>query len=206
MGAANVVYVIRHGETADNARRVLQMPDVPLSEHGLEQARRLAKRLANAGIARILVSDYERARMTARALAETTGAPLIEDKLLRERHFGDLRGRAYASLGFDPFAPGYTPPNGESIPVFQARVMLAFESIKEHPAEVGGALAVVTHGLVCRDLVAKHLKLPPELAAASPDPYRWTNTCVTEVDPATWTVRLLACTSHLDDLREVAPA
>jgi broad specificity phosphatase PhoE len=206
MGAAKVVYLIRHGETADNARRVLQMPNVPLSDRGVEQARRLASRLANAGIARILVSDYERARMTARPLAETTGAQLVEDPLLRERHFGDLRGRAYASLGFDPFAPGYVPPNGESIPVFQARVMLAFESIREHAAGAGGALAVVTHGLVCRDLVANHLELAPELAAAPPDPYRWTNTCVTEVDPATWTVRLLACTAHLDELREVAPA
>jgi broad specificity phosphatase PhoE len=206
MSAAPIVYLIRHGETADNARRVLQMPDVPLSERGLDQARRLAARLAGARIARILVSDYERARMTAGALAEATGAPLHVDPLLRERHFGDLRGRAYASLGFDPFAPGYTPPNGESIPVFQARVMLAFESIREHAALAGGPLAVVTHGLVCRDLVANHLTLSPELAAASPDPYRWTNTCLTEIDPATWTVRLLACTSHLDDITEVAPA
>jgi broad specificity phosphatase PhoE len=206
MSAAEVVYLIRHGETADNARRVLQMPDVPLSERGLEQARRLAARLASAGIVKILVSDYERARMTARALADATGAPLHEDPLLRERHFGQLRGRAYASLGFDPFAPGYVPPGGESIPVFTTRVARAFEAIRTHAAATGGPLAVVTHGLVCRDLVANHLTLPPELAAAPPDPYRWTNTCLTEIDPATWTVRLLACAAHLDDLREVAPA
>jgi 2,3-bisphosphoglycerate-dependent phosphoglycerate mutase len=206
MSAAPIVYLIRHGETADNARRVLQMPGVPLSERGLEQARRLGARLAGAGIARILVSDYERARMTARALAEATGAPLHEDPLLRERHFGELRGRAYASLGFDPFAPGYVPPGGESIPVFATRVARAFDAIRTHAANAGGPLAVVTHGLVCRDLVANHLTLSPALAAAPPDPYRWTNTCVTEVDPSTWTVRLLACTAHLEDVRDVAPA
>ena len=38
------VYLVRHGETDLNARRVLQPPATPLSERGLEQARRLAAR------------------------------------------------------------------------------------------------------------------------------------------------------------------
>jgi len=197
MGAAQTIYLIRHGETAYNAQRILQTPEVPLSEHGLDQARRLAERLAGAGVARILSSDLERAVMTARALEATTGAPLHLDARLQERNFGALRGSAYADLGFDPFAPGYLPPEGESVPTFLARVAEAWETIRAHAAAAEGPLAVVTHGLVCRDLVAHHLVVPPELAAPA-DPYRWTNTCLTTIEGGPpWTVRLLACTNHL---------
>ena len=197
MGAAQTIYLIRHGETAYNARRILQTPEVPLSEHGLEQARRLAERLAGAGIARILSSDLERAVMTARALEATTRAPIHLDALLQERNFGALRGTAYADLGFDPFAPGYEPPEGESVPRFHERVERAWSLIQQHAAAAGGPLAVVTHGLVCRDLVDRHLTVPPELLAPA-DPHRWINTCVTEIDGPPWTVRLLACTTHLE--------
>lgn len=196
MGA---VYLIRHGETAYNARRVLQTPEVPLSERGVAQARRLADRLASAGIRRILASDLTRAVMTARAIADATGAVLETDPVLQERNFGDLRGRAYDDLGFDPFAEGYTPPGGESAPVFHVRVERAWGRIREAAAAAAGPLAVVTHGLVCRDLVARHLELPPELAAPA-DPTRWVNTCVTEIEGPPWRVRLLACTAHLSHL------
>jgi probable phosphoglycerate mutase len=196
VGAPRTIHLIRHGETAYNAGRILQTPEVPLSERGVEQAQRLAARLAGSAIARILSSDLERALMTARALAEATGAPVHQDPLLQERNFGELRGRPYAELGFDPFAPDYAPPGGESVPAFHARVARAWERIREHAAAAEGPLAVVTHGLVCRDLVAHHLAVPPELAAPA-DPYRWTNTCLTTVEGPPWTVRLLACTAHL---------
>ena len=45
------IYLIRHGQTAGNAERRLQTPDVPLDDAGFEQARRLGERLRNAGIA-----------------------------------------------------------------------------------------------------------------------------------------------------------
>jgi broad specificity phosphatase PhoE len=198
MAGAQTIYLIRHGETAYNARRILQTPEVPLSELGVEQARRLARRLADAGIARILSSDLERAAATARELAAATRAPVGFDALLQERNFGALRGTAYADLGFDPFAPGYTPPEGESVPAFEARVARAWALVREHAAAAGGPLAVVTHGLVCRDLVARYLTVPDDLAAP-PDPPRWANTCLTIADGPPWTVRLLACTAHLTD-------
>jgi broad specificity phosphatase PhoE len=201
MGAAQTIYLVRHGETSYNARRVLQTPEVPLSELGTEQARRLAARLADAGIARILSSDLERAAATARALAATTRAPIVLEALLQERNFGALRGTAYADLGFDPFAPGYAPPEGESVPAFEVRVARAWERIREHAAAAGGPLAVVTHGLVCRDLVARHLIVPADLAAPE-GAARWTNTCLTVADGPPWTVRLLACTAHLADPSE----
>lgn len=197
MGATRL-YVIRHGETAHNARRILQPPDVPLSERGREQARRLARRLAALGVGRILSSDLARAAETAGALVEATGLDVAYDPLLQERNFGDLRGTRYDELEEDPFAPDYVPPGGESWDAFRARVAGAWRAIQQHAARAEGPLAVVTHGLVVRDLVERHLDVPTALARPA-EPHAWRNTCLTIADgPTPWRVHLLACTAHLD--------
>jgi broad specificity phosphatase PhoE len=192
-----MIFLIRHGETIGNASRIVQRPENPLSPRGVAQAERLARRLAQEGIAHILSSDLARARMTAETLQRVTGAPLTFEPLLHERNFGDIRGTAYADLGFDIFAPEYAPPNGETWPVFHARVDRAWARVQALAAATDRNLAVVTHGLVCRSLAARHLMLPDD--AVVPD--RWENTSVTIVEcPAPWRVRLLNCIAHLDDL------
>jgi broad specificity phosphatase PhoE len=197
-----VIFLIRHGETAGNAARIVQRPDVPLSPRGIAQAERLAQRLAREGVARIVSSDLARARQTAEALARVTGAPLGFEVLLHERNFGDIRGTAYAQLGFDMFAPDYAPPNGETWAVFHARVDRAWARVQALAAATDGNLAVVTHGLVCRSLAGRHLELPEGVVA----PERWENTSVTVIAcPAPWRVTLLNCIAHLGDL-EAAPA
>lgn len=196
-----MIFLIRHGETAGNAARIVQHPDISLSARGLAQADRLARRLAREGIARILSSDLARARETAECLQRATGAPLTFEPLLHERNFGDIRGTPYAELGFDMFAPEYAPPNGESWPVFHARVDRAWQRVQALAAATDGHLAVVTHGLVCRSIAGRHPCLPEGSVA----PERWENTSVTIVEcPAPWRVTLLNCVAHLGDL-EAAP-
>lgn len=197
-----MIVLVRHGETVGNAARIVQRPDIPLSERGIAQAERLARRLATAGITGILSSDLARAAMTAEHLARVTDLPIAFEPLLHERNFGDIRGIAYADLGFDPFDPDYAPPNGESWEVFHARVDRAWTRVREVAAATPGHLAVVTHGLVCKSLAGRHLALPDGAGV----PERWENTSVTIVDArAPWRVRLLNCCAHLDDLT-AAPA
>lgn len=196
------VYLIRHGETASNASRVVQTPDTPLSAHGLRQADRLAARLAGSGVARILTSDLPRAAMTAERLAAATGAPVVVDALLRERDFGDVRGTRYSELPADIFAPGYVPPAGESWEVFDARVDDAWALVERTAAATAGHLAVVTHGLVCHSIARRRVELPPGAAL----PARWENTALTVVEGPPWRVRLLACAAHLDERGEGTPA
>ena len=191
------LFLIRHGETVGNASRTVQLPDNPLSLRGVAQAERLARRLASEGIAHILSSDFARARTTAEHLQRVIGTPLSFEPLLQERNFGDLRGTPYADLGLDMFAPDYAPPNGETWPAFHARVDRAWARVQAVAAATHGRLAVVTHGLVCRSLAARHLLLPDGEVA----PERWENTSLTIVDwPAPWRVRLLNCVAHLEDL------
>ena len=190
------IFLIRHGETLGNASRTVQLPDNPLSLRGVAQAELLARRLEREGIAAILSSDLARAVATAERLERMIGAPVRHDPLLQERNFGDLRGTPYAELGFDMFAPGYAPPNGETWETFHARVDRAWALVQEAAAAADGHLAVVTHGLVCRSLAGRHLILPEGQEA----PERWENTALTIIDhPAPWRVRLLNSIDHLDD-------
>jgi 2,3-bisphosphoglycerate-dependent phosphoglycerate mutase len=196
------IYLIRHGETLGNAARIVQRPDNPLSSHGIAQAERLARHLETEGISRIVSSDLARAVMTAEFLQRATGASLQFDPLLQERNFGDLRGTPYAALDVDIFAPGFVPPSGESWEVFHERVDRAWVLVRGMAAAAGGHLAVVTHGLVCRSLAARHLTLP----AGAEVPVRWENTSVTIAENrAPWRVRVLNSITHLEDLAGNAP-
>ena len=186
-----------------NAARIVQLPDAALSPRGVLQAERLARRLASMGIARILASDLARATTTAERLQRATGAPIELDPLLQERNFGDVRGTPYARLDFDLFAPGYAPPGGETWEAFHARVDRAWSVVLARAAETDGVLAVVTHGLVCRSVAARHVVLPSGQAV----PERWENTSLTILDgPAPWRVRLLNCAAHLDGLAADGPS
>jgi broad specificity phosphatase PhoE len=188
------IHLIRHGQTASNAGRVFQLPETPLSEHGRDQADRLAARLAGSGISLVLASDFARAAATAERIAAATGAPLELEPLLQERNFGALRGRPYGELGAEAFAADFTPPGGESWPVFEARVDLAWRRIRALAERCEGSLAVVTHGLVCYSLASRHLRLP-----TGADPRRgFPNTSLTLIESAPpFAVTLLACTAHL---------
>lgn len=198
------IHLIRHGETPLNAARVMQPPDTPLSANGLEQAARLGARLADAGITRLISSDYARARMTAEAIEKTTGLAIEIEPLLRERNMGDLRGRAYAEFDFEPFAPDYAPPNGETWEVFHTRVDRAWERVAAAALETDGHLAVVTHGLVCHSVVDRLVALADGMERP---PMGWLNTSVTLLDHARpWTVRLLNCAAHLDHAEAHGPA
>jgi len=185
------ILLVRHGETAGNAARVVQRPDVPLNELGIHQAARLADRLISLGFAHVLCSDLPRARMTAAPLRARGDVVIEESPLLQERNFGDLRGTPYAELTVDPWAPDYEPPNGESIGAFHRRVAQAFELIVERRRQRSGSLVVVTHGLVCRAIVENH-------TAGGVAPPQFANTSVTLIDPdPPFAARLVNCTQHL---------
>lgn len=189
------IILVRHGETAGNKDRVIQVPETPLSERGLAQAERLAARLAEHRIGRIVSSDLARARMTAEAVARVSGAPLLLDARLQERNFGDLRGTPYAELEVDPFGADYVPPAGESWEALHRRADEVFEHVLALASTVEGSdLVVVTHGLVCHSWVSRRLDLAGRVM-----PVGFANTSVTLFDPRPpHRVGLVNCTAHLD--------
>lgn len=191
------ILLLRHGETALNAARVMQPVDTPLSPRGEQQARAAARRLAaRGGIGAILSSDLPRARLTADTIAAALALPVQISALLQERNFGDLRGRPYDTLGFDPLAMDAAPPGGESAADFAQRVQQAFDEMLQRHAALGADLLVVTHGLLIRTLLAGALRHSAERRAA----LHLGNTSLSIFDAAPpHALQLLNCTRHLDD-------
>ncbi len=210
------ILLIRHGETASNRDRIVQVPETPLSEHGLAQASRLGRRLAASPVGEIWTSPQRRARMTAAALEEATGLSAREDADLEERSFGAIRGTPYAELGFDLMAPDYQPPGGESWETFHERVDRAWERVERHwlshfasSSTPSGDrhLVVVTHGLFCRSLIERRLLPGEPLEEHRDDLGRlfMRNTALTVVEPSLsgsgelrHRVPLVGCTAHLE--------
>ena len=178
-----------------NVGRVLQPAYTPLSTRGIEQAQALARRLAGLHVAAIVTSDLPRARHTAELIAAATVAPMEASALLRERDFGDWRGLAYDTLPANPLLMREAPPGGESAAAFEARVARAFALVVRRAAELDGALAVVTHGLVIRAMLGAHIQLPAGIAP----PAHLGNTSLSIVDArAPHAASLVNCTRHLD--------
>jgi broad specificity phosphatase PhoE len=189
---------IRHGETPGNRERRVQRAETPLSDRGLVQAERLAARLRDAGLVRLLSSDLARAKMTADAVGAATGLAPELHAVYQERNFGDLRGTLYADLEFDLFAEDVEPPAGETWSVFHARAERAWQHALRVAQEAGGPIAVVTHGLVLASVLGRHAQRD-----AGGAPFRFGNTSVSVTVPigdhaGDWRLDLLDCTSHLD--------
>jgi broad specificity phosphatase PhoE len=191
------VILLRHGETALNAARVMQPAATPLSARGQAQARAVAQRLARrGGIAAIVSSDLPRAWLTAQAVAAALALPIRPSALLQERNFGELRGRPYDSLGFDPLVMSEAPPGGESATAFVQRVQQAFGDMLRQHKGLDGDLLVVTHGLLIRTLLAGPL-LP---RGDGPGSLLLGNTSLSIFDAAPpHALQLLNCTRHLDE-------
>jgi probable phosphoglycerate mutase len=155
MVAMTELILIRHGETDWNRELRFQgQLDVPLNAIGLEQARRVAERLAREDLHGLVSSDLQRALQTAQAVAGHAQriAP-VQESGLREQHFGIMEGlRAPEVKARHPqvweqwvrFEADFAFEGGESARRFQARVLAAVQAVAQR--HTGRTVAVVTHG------------------------------------------------------------
>ena len=94
-----ILYLVRHGETVDNANQVMQgQTQGRLNEVGVSQARQLRDELAEKHFDAIVASDLKRSVDTALILAEPHGLAVDTTELLRERDWGSFTGRFIPSL------------------------------------------------------------------------------------------------------------
>ena len=93
------IFLVRHGETIDNARQIMQgQTQGCLNERGREQARQVAQRLADEAFDAVVASDLRRAIQTAEIIAAPHGLPVSTTPLLRERDWGSFTGRFILDL------------------------------------------------------------------------------------------------------------
>lgn len=199
--------LIRHGETDWNRELRFQgQLDVPLNATGLEQARRVAERLATQPLDALVSSDLQRALQTAQALAQRVGssAPLLE-AALREQHFGRVEGLCVPEIQqqfpqdwaqWIRFDEHYAFEGGECTRDFHARVLAALQDLARRHA--GQTVAVVTHGGVL-DMVYRSAR---GLSLSGPRVSEIPNAGINRVRLQGDTIEILdwADTRHLADL------
>jgi probable phosphoglycerate mutase len=136
---ATRVFVVRHGATVLTSEdRFAGETDVPLSDDGRGQLRRLAERLSGEKIAAVYASPLGRTMETGRILAAPHGLPVQASDGLREISHGHWEGKTraevekeypaeYARWQGDPY--NFAPPGGETGLAVTARSIPALLAI-----------------------------------------------------------------------------
>ena len=161
--SATRVFLIRHGETERSiTRRHTGRTDIPLTEDGRRQAKRVGARLAGERFALVLASPLQRALETAR-LAGFGDSAAIEPDLV-EWDYGAYDNMTAVEIRRD--RPGWTPwedgfPGGETLEDLEARAERVLARIR--PVE--GDVALFAHGHILRVVTARWLEQPAVMAA-----------------------------------------
>ncbi|MDZ3825522.1 alpha-ribazole phosphatase family protein [Pseudomonas monsensis] len=158
--------LLRHGETELGGGLRGSLDDA-LTEQGWAQMR--AAVVAGGPWDRLVSSPLQRCARFAAELGEQLNLPVQLDKDLQELHFGAWEGQSAATLmesdaealglfWADPYA--FTPPQGEAVSDFAARVLGAITRL--HQTYAGERVLLISHGGVMRLLLAQARGLPRE--------------------------------------------
>ena len=156
------LFLVRHGETAwSMTGQHTGTTDLPLTEHGEEQARALAPALASIGFTRVLSSPRLRAHRTCELTGLGARAEIEPD--LAEWDYGEYEGLRTADVR--ETRPGWTVyrdgcPGGEMPDDVAARA----DRLIARLASTTGNIAVFGHGQFSTILAARWIGLPPLVA------------------------------------------
>ncbi|CAI8987722.1 alpha-ribazole phosphatase family protein [Pseudomonas sp. IT-P291] len=160
------VDLLRHGETELGGGLRGSIDDA-LTDLGWAQMR--AAVAGQGPWDRLVSSPLQRCARFAEELGVQSGVPVHLDKDLQELHFGAWEGQSAAALmetdaqalglfWADPYS--FTPPQGEPVADFSARVLAALERL--HATCAGERILLISHGGVMRLLLAQARGLPRE--------------------------------------------
>jgi len=157
--ALPVVYLARHGETVWSiSGQHTGLTDLPLTERGESNARRLGERLKGLSFDRVFTSPLQRAVRTCELAGFGTRAEVDRDLL--EWNYGEYEGLRTEEIhakrpDWDLFRDGC--PGGESPAQIGARADRVVSRIRE----IGGSVLIFSSGHILRVLTARWLGLEP---------------------------------------------
>jgi broad specificity phosphatase PhoE len=164
MPRPKTVYIVRHGQSVDNAQPIFQAYDSPLSARGKAQAATLAARAKHLAFEALITSPQTRAQQTAQAISDATGCQLETSDLFIERakpasilgkSYDDPAARAtWRDWERSLTAPGLKVEDGENFTDMVNRADAALQFLETHDAST---LLVVSHGHFIRTLIARVL-------------------------------------------------
>ena len=162
--------LIRHAHSEANAAGILsgRLPNVHLSEKGVEQSEHLAVRLGNFPLANLRISPMERCFETISPWINSIVLPSnpkfepIIDQELTEVDYGTWSGKKLAVLSKNKLwkivqeSPSRMYfPKGEGIAQMQSRAMTSVHEAVSTKAK--GSAVIVSHGDVIKSIVASAL-------------------------------------------------
>ena len=162
--------LIRHAHSEANAAGILsgRLPDVHLSEKGLEQSEKLPVRLGNFPVASLRISPMERCFETISPWINSIVLPNnpkfepVIDQELTEVDYGSWSGKKLAVLSRNKMwktvqeSPSRMYfPGGEGIAQMQSRAMSSVHQAVLSKAK--GSAVIVSHGDVIKSIVASAL-------------------------------------------------
>lgn len=166
--------LLRHGATCETSDGVLRgRGDDALSAEGWRQLRQAASAAQSQQQRwqRIVTSPLKRCADFAHELAAQWALPLSIDARLSELDFGAWEGRHYSELLAEPASAAalqgfwddpwrHPPPQGESLGIFEQRVLDAWNELSAVCAAETSTTLVITHGGVIRLLLCAMRGLP----------------------------------------------
>ena len=157
------LFLVRHGETTWNKEgRYYGHSDVPLSDKGIAQAKKLGNYFRKIEFDKVIISPLIRAVDTARAL---TDHELETEERLMEQNFGQFEGKTYGELQqefpeelecWNRDHQEYCLPEGESFHMVRERVDDFLQDLWKEE----GKVLVVAHKGTLGHLFASMLGLP----------------------------------------------
>ena len=152
------IYLIRHGETAWSlSGQHTGRTDLPLTENGEQDARKLAERLRAMKFTRVFSSPLLRARRTSELAGLAEVAEIEADAV--EWDYGDYEGQRPADIrkkqpGWNIFRDGC--PHGESPVQIAERADRLIARLRS----LAGNIAIFSHGQFGRVMGARWIGLP----------------------------------------------
>ncbi len=136
--------IVRHTTTEEDKDVILKgwLPG-KLSFEGKKQARTLATLLKNKTLDKIYTSDLQRCLETTKIISKYHKVPIIEEKLLRERCFGNLEGKKPTKEDLNLLDKlAYKPEGGENLFEVYLRAQKFFNKVKK---DENKTILLVTH-------------------------------------------------------------
>ncbi len=183
--------IIRHGETVGNTKRILADSNDPLTEKGIEQAKKLSKRLATEKVDVIFSSPFLRAKETAKIIAkEHPKADFVLLDGLKEMKHGSFSNKTYDEVDWNKL-----PEDAESKTALFDRAKKVIEQISSEKSD--STVVLVGHNAINKSIVRVLRNLHPE----DKTHISQKNTAVSIFDINTTETKelLFNCTKHITD-------
>ncbi len=170
-----ILAIVRHGQSQWNLEnRFTGEMDIDLTELGRQEAVRAGERLKDYSFVKCFTSALKRANETTDLLlkaAREENIPIIKDKALNERNYGDLQGLnkaetaiKYGEHQVEVWRRSYAvrPPGGESLQDTASRVIPYYKAVIEPCLKAGEDVLIVAHGNSLRALMMYIEDITPE--------------------------------------------